>query len=435
MATTDDAVQGAAITAAAPEVDEAPAVVERNPIFVVAGMRSFRYFWFAQFLSALIGGVLRFAFVWLAIDISTSSNAAGLMGLAIGIPGLFVSLPAGVWSDRMDRRKLVTRVNIAGTVVLLALAALILADLITLPLAMLIAVGLGAVQASTLPAFQAMVPQLVPSERLMTGVALQNMGAMVSITIGAVLSGGSIALFGFGVAALIWAGLLALSVLFMVPVRFRDDAQAPAARAAGGAVLSMVRDIAGVLRYAYGREPLRSLATTTLVMGVGIGAYTITLPQIARDDLGQGPFGTSLLFAFMSIGMVSTTLFLASRAQVRRKGVMFLIAFHLFGPGLLVIGLSDHYFVTAGFMVIWGVGGGMLMTSQRTLLQQHTPPELMGRMMALVALSMTGMIIFSALLLLGLGAWLDPGESLAAIGAFMLLYAMYTATRRELREA
>ncbi len=35
----------------------------------------------------------------------------------------------------------------------------------------------------------------------------------------------------------------------------------------------------------------------------------------------------------------------------------------------------------------------------------------------------------------GLGAWLDPGESLAAIGAFMLLYAMYTATRRELREA
>lgn len=435
MPATDDTARGAAVTPAAPEVQEAAVAGERNPIFVVAGIRSFRYFWAAQFLSALIGGVLRFAFIWLAIDISTSSNAAGLMGIAIGIPGLFVTLPAGVWSDRMDRRKLVTWVNIFGTAVLLALAALILANLITLPLAMLVAVGLGAVQASTLPAYQAMVPQLVPRERLMTGVALQNMGMMVSTMAGAILSGGSIALFGFGVAALIWAALLALSVLLLLPVRFRDDVEATAAPAPGGAVLSMVRDIAGVVRYAYGREPLRSLVTTALVMGVGMGAYTITLPQIARDDLGQGPFGTSLLFAFLSVGMVATTLFLASRTNIRRKGLMFLVAFHLFGPGLLVIGLSDHYFVTAGFMVIWGVFGGMLMTSQRTLLQMHTPDELMGRMMALVALSMTGMIIFSALLLLGLGAWLDPGQSLAAIGAFMLLYAMYTATRRELREA
>ena len=130
-----------------------------------------------------------------------------------------------------------------------------------------------------------------------------------------------------------------------------------------------------------------------VVMGVGMGAYTITLPQIAPDDLGQGPFMTALLFAFMSIGMVTTTPFLASRREVRRKGVLFLIAFQLFGPGLMVIGLSDHYFFTAGVMVVWGVGGGLLMTSQRTLLQQHTPPELMGRMMALVALSITGMII------------------------------------------
>ncbi len=434
MPATDDTARGAAVPAAAPEVQEA-AAGERNPIFVVAGMRSFRYFWFAQFLSALIGGVLRFAFVWLAIDISTSSNAAGLMGLAIGIPGLFVTLPAGVWSDRMDRRKLVTWVNIFGAVVLFALAGLILADLITLPIAMIVAVFLGAVQASTLPAYQAMVPQLVPPERLMTGVALQNMGAQISSMAGAVLGGGTIALFGFGTAALIWGVLLTLSVLLMLPVRFRDDADAPAPPAEGGAVLSVVRDIAGVLRYAYSREPLRSLTTVALVMGVGIGAYTITLPQIARDDLGQGPFATGLLFAFMSVGMVATTLFLASRTEVRRKGVLFLIAFQLFGPGLMVIGLSDHYFVTAGVMIVWGVGGGLLMTSQRTLLQQHTPPELMGRMMALVALSMTGMILFSALLLLGLGVWFDPGQSLGAIGAFMLLYSIYSATRKELREA
>ena len=435
MPATDNPAQSASATTAATEAPDAPAVAERNPIFVVAGIRSFRYFWAAQFLSALIGGVLRFAFIWLAIDISTSSNAAGLMGIAIGIPGLFVTLPAGVWSDRMDRRKLVTWVNVFGAVVLFALAGLILADLITLPIAMIVAVFLGAVQASTLPAYQAMVPQLVPRERLMTGVALQNMGAMVSNVVGAIISGGTIALFGFGAAAIIWGVLLSLSVLLMLPVRFRDDVAPPAPPAEGGAVLSMVRDIAGVVRYAYGREPLRSLVTTALVMGVGMGAYTITLPQIARDDLGQGPFGTSLLFAFLSVGMVATTLVLASRTNIRRKGVLFLIAFHLFGPGLLVIGLSDHYFLTAGFMVIWGIFGGMLMTSQRTLLQQHTPGELMGRMMALVALSMTGMIIFSALLLLGLGAWFDPGQSLAVIGAFMLVYAMYTATRKELREA
>ena len=107
-------------------------------------LRDFRLYWGAQFLAALIGGISRFAFVWMALEISDSSTAPALLGFSVGIPGLVVSLPAGAISDRVDRRVLVIWVSLAGAVVLAATAAIVQADLINLPIAMVLAFGVGA---------------------------------------------------------------------------------------------------------------------------------------------------------------------------------------------------------------------------------------------------------------------------------------------------
>ena len=157
-------------TERAPAVDVA-AEPGGSPIVAVLAIRNYRYFWAAQFMSALVAGVLRFAFIWLALDLSDASAAEGLMGLSLGLPLLFLSLPAGVWSDRLDRRWLVMTVNLGAAAILLVAAVLIWTDVINLWIAMLVAFGSGTVQAATMPALQAMVPQIVPRERLMTGVS------------------------------------------------------------------------------------------------------------------------------------------------------------------------------------------------------------------------------------------------------------------------
>ena len=416
-------------TERAPAVDVA-AEPGGSPIVAVLAIRNYRYFWAAQFMSALVAGVLRFAFIWLALDLSDASAAEGLMGLSLGLPLLFLSLPAGAWSDRLDRRWLVITVNLGAAAILLVAAVLIWTDVINLWLAMLVALGSGAVQAATMPALQAMVPQLVPRERLMTGVALQNIGMQVSQLTGAAVGGGSIALIGMGSSFAVWSGLMVLSSLMMLPVRL-----APLAASAEEAGRSMLSSVAGGVRFAFGREPVRSLMIASMMIGVGGGSFGVLLPAIGRNQLGQGPFQTALLSAALAAGMVVSSLALASRERVERKGMLFVGALFFFGPGLVVIGLSQVYVATLVFMLFWGLIAGVLITSQRTLLQEHTPDEMMGRVMSLLALSMGGTLPLAALAILLLRQFLSEGETMAAMGVLMFGVALIIARRRELRTA
>ena len=197
----------------------------------------------------------------------------------------------------------------------------------------------------------------------------------------------------------------------------------------------MLSSVASGMRFAFGREPIRSLMIASMMIGVGGGSFGVLLPAIGRNQLGQGPFQTALLSAALAVGMVVSSLALASRDRVQRKGLLFISALFLFGPGLVVIGLSQVYLATLVFMLFWGLMGGVLVTSQRTLLQEHTPDEMMGRVMSLMALSMGGMLPLSALAIVLLRQFLSEGETMAAMGVLMFGVALIIARRRELRAA
>lgn len=367
----------------------------------------------------------------MALEISDRAAAPAFLGFAVGIPGLIVSLPAGAISDRVDRRLLVIWVSLVGAAVLLASALIIQADLISLPIAMVLAFGVGTSVAIVTPALQAMVPQLVPQERLMSAVGLQNMGQSVAQIGGAVISGGAITLFGIGAAFFVFTalGLAAVVLMWMVNLPPYERAE----RAAGGTIGSIITDIKIGLGYAFGRDPLRSLIIVGLFMGSGIGAYGILMPDIAKNELGQGAFATSLLIGMLSVGMVTTSLYLASRTEITRRGLMFLAAFNCFGPGLMAIGLSNNYFLTVAIMIIWGGCGGVLMTSQRTLLQEFTEQHMMGRVMSLFALTFNGLLPISAVYVGLMRSQFGPGDTLAIMGAVMALGAIFIASRSQLR--
>ena len=347
------------------------------------------------------------------------------------MPGLIVSLPAGAIADRVDRRLLVVAVSLGGAVFLAATGALIFSDLIGLPLAMLMAFGVGSAVSTATPALQAMVPQLVPPERLLSAVGLQNMGQSGAQLIGAMVGGGTITLLGLGPAFSIWAGILLLAGLLMWLVHLPPYERAQ--RTEGNIIASILRDIRAGLKYSFAADPLRSIMTVALFMGTGVAAYSILMPDIGRNQLGQDAFRTSLLFAILSVGMITSSLYLASRKQVPRQGLLFLITALFFGPGVVVIGLSTSYAVTAAMMLIWGLSGGVMFTTQRTLLQTHTEGAMMGRVMALFALTFNGLLPISALYVALMRSSFGPGDTLAIIGPVMLAGTLVIAARSQLR--
>ncbi|MDJ0767198.1 MAG: MFS transporter [Ilumatobacter sp.] len=364
-----------------------------NGVGGLLGMPAFRGLIVANVLSAIAFGTSRFVFVWLVGELTEWNPATAILGILIGLPPLLLSAWAGSLADHIDPRRLGVGLFAMSAAGFGVTGLLVATDVMTVPLAMVCGFVTAIAPSMIMPQMQALVPAIVPAGRLMQGVALQNLSMMVSVIAGVFLGGAVIQ--AFGVAAGFWlitiAGVLGALRFATMPL---PDRAPPTDRR--GAVREG-------LRIGLGTQPLRSLLGITAVMGLAIATSTLLLPEFARDVLGNESLAASALNVFMSLGMMATSMVLATRWTPSRPGlVLTVFSVTFLGGGLIAIGSSRAYLVTALFCLMWGLAGGVAMTLLRTLTQMNTPPELMGRVMGLSMMAQNGAFPIGALLLVGL---------------------------------
>lgn len=398
----------------------------RSPLGETLGIRSFRYYWSAAFFYFLVFGAQRFTFVWLVLELSDNELLAGVTAFALGIPAFFVTLPAGAYADRLDRRAMVIWTNVAGGAISIAIAALIWVDVMTVGLAIAMALATGVTTAATQPPLTAIVPTIIPRERLMNGIVLRTMGQNLAMVLGATLGGVIIDVWDIGGAFAVLTAAYVLSAVTMLGVRIELPARAPGM---AGPRPKLVDSVLEGLRFIYRNPGLLGLMVLLATLGlVMLGPVFVLVPQIAREDLGQEATGASILFAITSVGMFAMSVVLASMSNLRRKGAILLITLVIGGVVIAGIGASEWYLLTAVLMFLWGLGGGIMVNLNQTLAQTHTPDEMMGRVMSVVALAVAGMMPLGSLIAgggaiaIGAGEWLMVcGAALIVIGAVLWL--------------
>lgn len=353
--------------------------------------RPFRLLWTNTVLFSLVQSTQRFTFVWLVLELGRGADASGLVLFAMGAPAFVVVLPAGAWSDRLDRRLLLLGSQLGALVVTALTAVLVTTERINLPITVALGTALGATLAFGQPIRSAVLPTLVPRERLMNAIVLTTIGINVSMIIGPAIGGAAIALWGLGGAFTVQAVIYALGLGVLLLLRLPERTVAVERRRLR---VEIVEGLAFVGRHREIRALFLLLATTGLLM---LGPYQALMPKIARDELGSDAFEASLLFAVLGIGMGFTSLVLARTRDLSHKGAWF--AGGLVAGGLIQVGLglSPVYLLTAVLMFLWGVGGGLFMNLNQTLIQTHTPDAVMGRVMALHTLAMVGLAPMGAL--------------------------------------
>lgn len=371
-------------------------------------IRPFRRLLFANVLSAISFGTSRFVFVWLVGELTEWNPATAILGIVIGLPPLALSAWAGALADRMSPRRLAEVMFFASAIGFAVSGVLVFTDVMTVPLAIVCGFITIIAPSMLMPLMQALVPTVTPPGRLMQAVALQNLSMMVS-TMGGIFLGGAVMQLG-GPEAGFWLLTVACGLgLVTVAGDGLPDQLAGAADVAGS-----IRDAA---RVALRTEPLRSLILLTAVFGIAITTSSLLLPEFARDVLGQESLAASALNVIMSIGMMITSMLLAARWHPSRPGfVLMLFTVVFMGGGLVAIGLSRAYAVTALSGFGWGLSGGIAMTLLRTLTQANTPPELMGRVMGLVMMAQNGAFPITALGLFGLVAATGLADSMVIVG-------------------
>jgi MFS family permease len=376
----------------------------------------FWYLWITAVSFALIASADRFTFIWLVEDtLGSPSWATGVIVFSLGAPVCALVLTAGALSDRLDRRRMLLTTQAAGLVVVCVGAVLVWTHVISLPLAVLLAMSFGTVSAFAMPVRSSLVPVLVGRERVMQAVVMMTIGANIAMIAGPLLVGGVIEVHGVGWAFAVQA--LCFTLGFASAARIEVPPHPPVTQHR-----RLRAEIAEGIRFVWQHDVLRALFGLLCVGGglMGGGAFTL-LPQIARDEFGREAAQAARLFALMGLGMVTTSLLLMRyRSRLRRRGLVFMCFMVAGTVNQVFQGFAPTFLSLEVLLLVWGLTGGFYMNLNQALIQELTPPERMGRVMALNSLVQAGLLPLGGLLAGLLATVIGAQHALSVFGALGL---------------
>lgn len=346
--------------------------------------------WLNAFTFVLIHSAERFTFVWLVIEtLDGPSWASGAVLFCLGLPVFLLVLPAGAVADRYDRRRLLMTTQLAGAAVTLLSGFMVWTDLMTVHLALIPALLLGASMAFGMPIRSSLVPAVVPPSLLMRAIVTNTVGMNVAMIVGPVMGGLAIRRWGVGAAFTMEAILFTIGFLTLLWLRLPErPAESPSGSMKAADLIASIRE---GLTFVWRQPALRALFGLMLAAGFFMmGSSNLLLPLIAHDEFGRDAAESSRLFAFMGGGMMVSSLFLMAKKDIKRKGLVFMLAMVAGTSGQVIQGQAPSYAFLCVMLVLWGLSGGWYLNLNQTLLQSATPADKMGRVMSLSVLANTG---------------------------------------------
>ena len=354
--------------------------------------RNYRLFFSGQIISLMGTWMTMTASLWLGYHLRSSAFLLGIVGFASQAPIFVLSPVAGVWVDRVDKRKLLVVTQILSLLQSGALAALALTGTINIWLLIALNLVQGTINAFDMTARQAFVIHMIDRRELMgNAIALNSTMFNLARLLGPAAGGLLIAWVGAGYCYLI-DSLSYIPVIFSLCM-IRPTTHAPVSTAAVRQKLDAERPLealrAGV-RYVFSFAPIGN--TLLLVAAASFTGFAapVILPILARDVFGGDARTLGWLMSASGVGALGAAIYLSTRTSVRGLGTVIVLGGCAMSAGLIAIGNCRTLEPAALSMVCLGAGGVLLMASSNTIVQSLTDDDKRGRVMSLFAMAFTG---------------------------------------------
>ena len=414
------------------EALDRPGGLSRVNLLAPLRHRDFRLLWTGMSVSLVGDGIFLVAVAWEAYVLWNAPAALSLVGIGMTIPMLACLLPGGVVSDRFDRRLVMLGADLVRAAAVGALAVLALVSALELwQLVALVGVyGVGT--AFFTPAFDAVVPDLLPSTDLPAANSLDQFVRPIALRLaGPALGGWLVAVdtgAAFAVDALTFVVSMALVFAMRPPARPWRDQPAPA-------VTAMVEGLRFVRHRVWLWGTLLSAALAYLVF---MGPAEVLLPYVVKNDLHASAAVLGLVFAAGGIGAVGSAIVMGQRREPRR-GVTFmylcwtLATLAVAGYGiatsawqLMAACLLFNALETAG-TIVWA-----------TIKQRHVPAAMLGRVSSLDWLISVGLLPLSFALTAPVAGAVGARATLvgaALLGGALTLGALFLPGMRDIERS
>lgn len=376
---------------------------------------NFRNLWTAAFTSAVGTWMQRFAQQWLIFDLTGSAFYLGLDMFVGAVPLLLFTLIGGVTADRYDRRHLLMASQAIQMVCALTLTALVLTGAVSVPYILALSFTTGLAQAFGGPAFQSIIPALVPRNTLPNAVALNSIQFNLAQSVGPFIGGLVFTTLGlaacFGLNSVSFLVVIVVLALMQLPPPNRANRQ------------PMAEEIKGGLRFVSRGVflALTVLAACTTSLGLPLRAF---LPVFAGD-----PETLSRMMTCLGVGAVFGALIVAWLGKFERMGETLLWVLGLFGATIAAFALLPITLASYALLVQAGAALLVVFSLTASLVQLTVPDELRGRVMSVYLMAFRGGMPVGSLASGWLTTVLPTATVIAINGGVLVVIAAYFLVR------
>jgi MFS family permease len=339
-------------------------------------IRDYRLVWSASVFNAVAIQVRNVAALYQVYEISGSAMQLGLTGFFQAFPFVIFGLFAGALADAFDRKKLLVVTTTLQLIPSLLLGMLTMAGAIQAWHIYTLGFLGALIEVFNWPARSALIPRLVPPGYLMNAVTLNTIIIQVSFLLGPALGGllidhnGLIVTYFLTVAILLPAGIAILAM------HTSGIPQGEPRRV-------NLRSIFEGIEFIWAQRIILSLFL--LDFGVTlVGFYRPILPIFAADVFKTGAAGLGLLYGAPSLGAIIGSIAILMLGDVRRKGVLVVIAAVIFAASLALLGASHWFWVAVGMTLVLGFTDSVSVAIRRTVVQLLAPDGMLGRASSLI---------------------------------------------------
>jgi MFS family permease len=385
---------------------------------------AFRWYFASRTANTLGTTMAMVAVTFAVLDLTGSASAVGQVLAARTVPMVLLLLFGGVLADRLPRALLLQVSNVLAASAQGAVAVLVLTGTAELWMVLCLEAVNGAASAASMPAMQAIVPQLVPRPALQQANALLSLGRSGLAVLGPSVGAALVVTAGAGWAIAANACLWLLAALLLLPVRLPG-------RPPGGDHSGMLADL---------REGWTLFTGTTwlwvvvlafaIINAVHVGAFYTLGPAVAEGTVGKDGWGLAL--SAEALGFVVMTVVLL-RVRLRRPLILGMLGVALLGAPLAVLATEPHLPLLMATAFVAGAGTELFSLGWTLAMQENIEADKLSRASSYDAVGSFAAVPVGQLLYGPLGESFGHQDVLLASSAVVVAVAVLPLCSRSVR--
>ncbi|HEY0563939.1 MAG TPA: MFS transporter [Terriglobales bacterium] len=381
----------------------------------------YRNFWIGNFLSNIGTWMQNVAEGWLVLQLSNSPFWLGMVGFAATFPVTVFTIFGGVVADRVNKKRLLFTTQTVMMLCAFYLAFSTFFKFISVEQIVIVAFISGTAMALNAPAYQALVPRLLPREDLSNGIALNSAQFNMSRVLGPALGGFAMRLLGIAGNYFLNSLSFVAVLIALTRIDYHDEPKPKEEQA------RIIDDLRDGFRYVFGDPKMGPMVTVVTVMSLLVFPYISFLPLFARNILNIGEPGLGMLMASSGVGAFIAAAIIAQQRTVKNRGEIIMRAGLCYCVAIIVFALSK--IVWLSMLTQFGAGLSMLfmVANVNTSLQHLSSDEMRGRVMAIYATAFLGLVPIGSLVAGALAhriatPFVIAGMSALALVIFIIVY-------------